>query len=63
MRIYLIVSLLLALFAAVARCAPGGGLGHGGVVEGEGAQKAYEKHYGSGFIKELGQKLSDIRGT
>ena len=52
---------LLAFFG-VARCAPGGGLGYGGVVGGKGAQKAYDKRYGSGFIKELGEKLSDIRG-
>ena len=51
------------LFAAVAHCAPlGGGLGYGGVVEGKEAKDSYDKRYGSGFIKELGEKLSDIRG-
>ena len=57
------LALLLALFA-MAHCAPapGGGLGHGGVVQGDNAQNAYDKHYGSGFLEELGEKLSDIRG-
>ena len=59
------VCLIVAFFGliAIGHCAPGGGLGYGGVVGGQGAQKAYDKRYGSGFIKELGEKLSDIRGS
>ena len=61
MRVCLIVAFLGLI--AVAYCAPGGGAGYGGVVESKGAQKVYDKRYGSGFIKELGEKLSDIRGS
>ena len=62
MRVFLPVALVLLALFSVELCAPGGGLGYGGVVEGEEAQKAYADHYGKDFISELGTKLTDIRG-